>query len=75
MNHDGRGGYFDHPFEADLLRSASYKMYALPVSSFYQRSSKLLNVLYLPRDKSSKGRQLLNVPEMEQLMDSMSVRY
>ena len=73
MDHDGRGGYFPHPFEADILRGAAYKYYAIVTSSLYQRSTRRLEVLYLPRDRKSKGRQLLNVEEMEDMIESKTV--
>ena len=73
LNHDGRGGYFKYPYEADVLRAASYKAYGLAVSSYFKRSSNHLNILYLPRDTKSKGRQLLNVNEMEGVVLSMTV--
>ena len=74
VDHDGRGGYFPYPFEADILRGAAYKYYAISTPSFYQRSTRRLEVLYLPRDKKSKGRQLLNVEEMEEMIESKTVR-
>lgn len=33
----------------------------------------MLNVLYLPRDTKSKGRQVLNVDEITTLVESMKV--
>ena len=74
MNHDGRGGYFYYPYEADVLRAAVYKTYSFPISSYYHHKTKQLKILYLPRDRQSRGRQVLNPEEIESLIQSMSVR-
>ena len=73
MNHDGRGGYFYYPYEADVLRAAVYKTYSLPVSTYYHHTTKQLKILYLPRDRQSRGRQVLNPEEIESLIRSMPV--
>lgn len=73
VDHDGRGGYFPYPYEGDVLRSATYKHYAIHVDRLYQRESTQLNVLYLPRDTKSNGRQVLNTDEVIHLFDSMKV--
>ena len=73
VDHDGRGGYFPMPFEADILRAATYKHYGVVVEDLYKRNSTVLQVLYLPRDAKSDGRQLLNVDAMEAMIRSMPV--
>ena len=73
VDHDGRGGYFPMPFEADILRAATYKHVGIAVENLYRRNSAVLHVLYLPRDSKSNGRQLLNVDAMEDMIRSMPV--
>lgn len=73
VGHDGMGGYYTKPFEADTFRSAAYKRYNLDPSSCYQRPSKKLHILYLPRAKFSDGRNVLNEKEMEEMILTLSV--
>lgn len=73
VDHDGRGGYFPMPFEADVLRAATYIHYGVSVEERYRRHSNTLHVLYLPRDAKSDGRQLINVDAMEKMIRSMPV--
>lgn len=73
VGHDGMGGYYTKPFEADTFRSAAYKTYNLDPSSCYKRSSKRLHILYLPRAKFSDGRNVLNEKEMEEMILTLSV--
>lgn len=64
---------FHIPTREMYLRSATYKHYAIHVDRLYQRESTQLNVLYLPRDTKSNGRQVLNTDEVIHLFDSMKV--
>ena len=65
VGHQGMGGYYPRPYEADSFRAAVYKMYDLHPEDCYNRSSSKLSVLYLPRGKFRDGRNLLNVAAME----------
>ena len=73
MNHAGRGGYFPYPYEADYLRAAMYLHFGIRAYKYYEGDHTLLKLLYLPRDTNSKGRQLINVDEMESMIRSLKV--
>ena len=73
VGHDGMGGYYTKPFEADTFRSAAYKYFHLDPSSCFRRTSRRLQLLYLPRAKFSDGRNVLNTEEMEKMILNLSV--
>ena len=75
VGHDGMGGYYTKPFEADIFRAAAYKRYGLEPSSCFNRSSRQLRILYLPRAKFSDGRNVLNEMEMEAMISTLSVSF
>lgn len=73
VGHDGMGGYYTKPFEADTFRAAAYKYYNLQPETCFQRSSRKLHILYLPRARFSDGRNVLNEKEMEEMIGELSV--
>lgn len=50
-----------------------YKAYHLDPSPLYNTRRRVLQILYLPRDTRSKGRQVINAEDMLSLIRSMRV--